>query len=138
MDLASVVGFMAERSQGVLATHRKNGRPQLSNVVYGVTDGIVGVSITADRAKTHNLRRDPRASLHVTSDDFRRWAVVDCDVELGTIAGVLGDAGVSALTDLYRSIRGEHPDWDEFGQAMIDERRLVARLRPVHAYGQRV
>jgi PPOX class probable F420-dependent enzyme len=138
MEIADVLPFLAEHRRGVLATHRAGGRPQLSNVNYGLSGGVIRVSITADRFKTKNMRRDPRASLHVTSEDFRRWAVVDCDVHLGATASAPGDAGVAALTDLYRSINGEHPDWSEFEQAMIADRRLVVSLHPTHTYGQRV
>lgn len=138
MDIADVVPFLAANRRGVLATHRRSGRPQLSNVVYGFSEGVIRVSVTDDRFKTKNMRRDPRATLHVTSDDFRSWAVVDCDVELGPIARSPGDAGVSQLRSLYAAINGEHPDWAEFEQAMVEDRRLVASLHPVHAYGQRV
>lgn len=138
MKIADVLPFLAANTRGVLATHRSDGRPQLSNVNYGVIEGSIGISTTAERSKTKNMRRDPRASLHVTSDDFRSWAVVDCEVTLGPVAGVAGDRAVAELIALYRTIRGEHPDWDEYARAMIDERRLVAFLRPLHAYGQRI
>ncbi len=138
MEVTRVIPFLAAHSRGVLATHRISGRPQMTNVNYGIIDDVIRVSVTADRFKTRNMRRDPRASLHVTSVDFRSWAVVDCDVELGPVALQPGDRGLADLTALYRAIRGEHPDWDEYAQAMVTERRLVASLRPVNAYGQRI
>lgn len=136
MDIARAREFVDERHRGVLATHRENGRPQLSNIVYGVVDDRIGISITEDRAKTANLRRDPRASLHVTSDDFWSWVVLECDVELSSTASSPGDDGNRALIQVYRSVQGEHPDWDEFQAAMMKDRRLVAFLAPVRAYGQ--
>lgn len=110
----------------------------MSNVYYAVSDGAIRISVTADRHKTRHMRRDPRASIHVTSADFRSWTVVDCEVDLGPIAESAGDDGIRELVALYRMRKGEHPDWSEFEQAMIDERRLVAVLHPVHAYGQRI
>jgi PPOX class probable F420-dependent enzyme len=138
MEIAEVLPFLADHREAVLATHRTSGRPQLSNVFYGLADGVIRISVTADRFKTKNMRRDPRASLHVTSEDFWRWATVDCEVELGPVAEAPGDSGLTALIDLYRSLSGEHPDWNEFEQAMITERRLVAALHPTHTYGQRI
>ena len=110
----------------------------MSNIYYAVSDGTIMISVTADRHKTRHMRRDPRASLHVTSSDFRSWAVLDCRVSLGPVAESPGDAGVSDLISLYRLRMGEHPDWSEFEGAMIDQRRLVASLHPEYAYGQRI
>lgn len=138
MNVSDALVFVESRSKGVLATHRSNGRPQMSNIVYGTDGGSVLVSITADRAKTANMRRDPRASLHVSADDFWSWVVLDCEVALGPVAAQPGDQAVLALRALYRSISGEHPDWDDYDRAMIADRRLVATLHPVHAYGQGV
>jgi len=136
MDLPIALAYLSERSRGVLTTQKRDGRPQLSNVMYGVgDDGLIRVSITADRAKAKNLARDPRASLHVTSEDFWSYVVVEADAELSPVAAAPDDATVEELIDLYRSGAGEHPDWDEFRRAMVDDHRLVVRLRPVHAYG---
>ena len=127
--------FVAARNKGVLATIRRNGRPQLSNIVYGVFDGEIWISVTDDRAKTHNVRRDPRASLHVTSEDFWSYVVLEAHVELGPLAEEPGDAGTMQLRELYREIRGEHHDWEEYDRAMIDDRRRVLTLHPSHTYG---
>jgi len=136
MDLPIALAYLSERSRGVLTTQKRDGRPQLSNVMYGVgDDGLIRVSITADRAKAKNLARDPRASLHVTSEDFWSYVVVEADAELSPVAAAPDDATVEELIDLYRSGAGEHPHWDEFRRAMVDDHRLVVRLRPVHAYG---
>ncbi len=123
--------------QGVLVTLRKDGWPQLSNVNYGwdAETQTIRVSTTDDRAKTSNLRRDPRASFHVTSDDFWSYVVVDGHAELSEVARDPHDAAVAELIDLYRAVQGEHPDWDDYRTAMVRDRRLVVRLRAERAYG---
>jgi PPOX class probable F420-dependent enzyme len=136
MDLARALDFARQHPHGVLVTQKRDGRPQLSNVIYAVSDdGVVRVSITADRAKAKNLARDPRASLHVTQDDFYAYAVLEGDAELSPVAAAPDDATVDELVDLYHAMLGEHPDWDDYRRAMVRDHRLVARLRPTHAYG---
>jgi PPOX class probable F420-dependent enzyme len=135
MTPAEADAFVAARSRGVLVTIRSDGRPQLSNVVYAVLDGRIRVSVTDDRAKTRNLRRDPRVALHVTSDDFWSYVVVEGEAELSPVAAEPDDATVAALLRLYETVRGElHPDRDEFGRAMVDERRLELSFAPTHRY----
>ena len=124
---------------GVLATLRSDGRPQLSNVnhTFDPDAGLLRVSVTADRAKAKNLARDPRASYHVTSEDFWHWAVVDGRAELTPVAADAHDATVDELVEVYRLISGrDHPDWDEYRTAMVQDRRLVLRLHVEHVYGQ--
>lgn len=131
--------LLAEQHAGVLVTLKRDGRPQLSNVnhTYDPQQRLLRVSITADRAKAKNLARDRRASYHVTSDDFWKWAVADADAELTPVATDPHDATVEELIDVYRVIGGtEHPDWDEYRAAMVRDRRLVARLHVNHVYGQ--
>lgn len=136
MDLTTALPFVRDHRQAVLATQKRDGRPQLSNVIYALDgDGVVRVSITADRAKFANLSRDPRASLHVTREDFYAYVVLEGDVELSPVAGAPDDAIVDELVDLYRAMIGEHDDWDDYRAAMVRDRRLVVRLRPVRAYG---
>lgn len=136
MDLATALTFARAHRQGVLVTARRDGRPQLSNVLYAIDgEGVVRVSITADRAKYHNLRRDPWAALHVTQGDFYAYAVLEGDVELTEPATTTDDPAVDELVELYRSLLGEHDDWAGYRRAMVDDRRVVVRLRPVRAYG---
>ncbi len=93
------------------------------------------ISVTDPRAKTQNLRRDPRASLYV-SPDFGSYVVLEGTAELSPVAAALDDPTVEELIVLFRAVQGkEHPDWDEFRQAMVDDKRLVVRLRPDRAYG---
>ena len=136
MEISQALEFVRQRHFGVLTTQRHDGRPQLSNVAYSVgDDGVISVSITDSRAKTQNLRRDPRASLHVTRDDFWAYCVLDCDVELLPVVTDPNDATADALVEYYRSANGEHPDWDDYRRAMVADQRLLARLTPTHAYG---
>jgi PPOX class probable F420-dependent enzyme len=136
MDLATALEFVRSHRQGVLVTQRRDGRPQLSNIIYGVDHaGVVHISITADRAKAKNLARTPVASLHVTREDFYAYVVLDADVELSAVAATPDDAAADELVELYRAMAGEHDDWDEYRRAMVRDQRLVARLTPTHAYG---
>jgi PPOX class probable F420-dependent enzyme len=136
MELSSAVEFDRTHRQSVLTTIRANGRPQLSNVMHAVTDdGVVRISVTADRAKYRNLLREPWAALHVTRDDFFAYAVLEGDVELMPVAANPDDATVAELVSLYRALQGEHDDWDAYRAAMVADRRVVIRLVPSRAYG---
>ena len=136
LSRADAERFVAERHWGVLVTLRSSdGRPQLSNVGYASVDGVVRVSVTDDRAKTANLRNDPRVSLHVTSDDFWTYVVVEGTAELSPVAADPGDGTVTALLELYEAIRGEaHPDPAEFRDAMVSQGRLQVSFRPERMY----
>ncbi|MEE1941657.1 PPOX class F420-dependent oxidoreductase [Streptomyces sp. TRM 70361] len=134
-----LLALLAERDLGVLVTLRRDGRPQLSNVnhTYDPERRLIRISVTADRAKTRNLRRDPRASFHVTSADGWAWTVAEGLAELTPPAAEPGDATVEELIEVYRAIRGEeHPDWDDYRRAVVADRRLVVRLPVDRAYGQ--
>ena len=123
-------------NQSVLTTLRRDGRPQLSNVLHGVgEDGAIRISTTADRAKYANLRRTPWAALHVNGGSFWSYAVLEADAELSEVAADPHDATVDELVALYRQLSGEHDDWDEYRAAMVRDRRVVVRLRPTRAYG---
>ena len=132
-----LLAVISGNSLGVLATIKRDGRPQLSNVSYHFDprELVVRVSITEPRAKTRNLRRDPRASILVDADDGWSYAVAEGAAELTPPAGAPDDDTVEALMALYRNIAGEHPDWDEFRQAMVTDRRVLLTLRVSHLYG---
>ncbi|MEJ7801746.1 MAG: PPOX class F420-dependent oxidoreductase [Ilumatobacter sp.] len=136
MELSAALDYIRERHQGVIAAIKSDGRPQLSNIAYSVDDdGTIRISATADRAKTQNLRRDRRGSLYVTADDFGSYCVIEGDVETTPVTTDPGDETSDALVAYYRTLAGEHPDWDEYRQAMIDEGRLMLLLTPTRAYG---
>jgi PPOX class probable F420-dependent enzyme len=136
MDTEKALDAARATHQSVLVTLRKDGRPQLSNVLHYVAgDGVIHVSTTADRAKYANLRRQPWAALHVDGSSFWSYAVLECDVTLTPVATEPDDATVGELVDYYRAISGEHDDWDDYRAAMVRERRVVAHLTPTRAYG---
>ncbi|MBA8976067.1 MULTISPECIES: TIGR03618 family F420-dependent PPOX class oxidoreductase [Streptomyces] len=133
----ALLRLLSEERGGVLVTLKRDGRPQLSNVmhVYYPDERIIRVSLTDDRAKTRNLRRDPRASYHVTTRDRWAYTVAEGTADLSLVAGDPHDGTVEELVRLYRDLRGEHPDWDDYRAAMVRDRRLVLRLRVERAYG---
>jgi PPOX class probable F420-dependent enzyme len=129
--------LLAARDLGVLATLKRDGRPQLSNVnhVYDRESRTIRVSLTDNRAKTRNLRRDPRATYHVSSEDGWAYAVAEGDAELTPVARDTHDATVEDLIALYRDVQGEHPDWADYRRAMVADQRLVLRLHVERVYG---
>jgi PPOX class probable F420-dependent enzyme len=136
MDIAKALDFAGPIQRGTLATIKSDGRPQLSNVLFVVGgDGLVRISVTATRAKTANMRRDPRVSLHVTSPDFWSYVVLEGEAELTPVAADPGDATVDELVEYYRALQGEHPDWQEYRSAMVAEGRLVVRMALTRCYG---
>lgn len=128
--------FLAAHTLASLATLKRDGRPQLSQVGYHFDPAseTFRVSVTATRAKTKNLRRDPRATLMVVGGRWE-YLVVDGEASLGEVTTDPHDAAADALVDLYRTLSGEHPDWAEFRTAMIAEQRLVLTVTATHAYG---
>ena len=132
-----LLALLCGNSLGVLATIKRDGRPQLSNVSYWFDKQNLAIqaSITEERAKTRNLRRDPRASIHVTSDDGWAYAVAEGEATLTPPAAAPDDETVEALIGLYRNIAGEHPDWDDYRRAMVDERRVLLTIPVAHVYG---
>ena len=132
-----LLAMISGNSLAVLATLKRDGRPQLSNVSYyfdprGVA---IQVSVTEARAKTRNLRRDPRASIHVRSDDGWAYAVAEGDAVLTPPAASPDDDTVEGLIALYRNIAGEHPDWDDYRSAMVQDRRVLLTMPISHLYG---
>jgi PPOX class probable F420-dependent enzyme len=131
-----LLAVVAANRWGVLATIKRDGRPQLTNVGYSWDDGLIRISVTADRVKTRNLQRDPRLVLHVMGGDLWTWAAVEGTADLSPVAADPHDATVEELIAYYRGTAGEHEDWDDYRRAMVADRRLVIRFRPEHAYGQ--
>jgi len=136
MEISDALAYVRQHQKGVLLTLKSDGRPQASNIMYAVGDDrMIRISATADRAKSTNARRDPRVSLHVTADDFWSYVVIEGDAAVTPTAAAPDDATVEELVELYRSLQGEHPDWDEYRATMVSDRRLVIRITPTHAYG---
>jgi PPOX class probable F420-dependent enzyme len=130
MDIAAALEFIRTNRNAVMMTRRADGRPQLSPVACGVDrDGRVVVSTRETALKTKNLRRDPSVSLCVLSQGFYGdWIQID-----GTAEVVALPAAMEPLVDYYRTVAGEHPDWDEYRDAMERERRVLVRIAVDHA-----
>lgn len=122
--------FLRENHKGVLTTQKRDGRPQLSNIFYLCDeDGRVKISVTADRAKTRNVRRDPRVSMLVVGDDWYTYLVVE-----GT-ASIRDTDVLPELRRVYEGVTGgPHHNWEEFDAAMIRECRVVLSIQIEHMY----
>ncbi len=125
MDLERAREFMRVHHRAVLATRRSDGLPQLSPVTVGVgDDGRVLVSTRETAIKTKNLARDPRASLCVLTDRFfGEWLQAE-----GTVEIIHLPEAMDLLVDYYRLISGEHPDWEDYRQAMVRDRRVIVAI----------
>jgi PPOX class probable F420-dependent enzyme len=132
--------LIAKSRLGVLATIKSNGLPQLSPVTpfYDRESGLIYVSMTEGRAKTANLRRDPRAALEVTSSDGWAWATAEGTVTLTGPGTDRDGPEVEALVDYYRSAAGDHPDWDEYREVMVSDRRVLMAMTVDRVYGERI
>jgi PPOX class probable F420-dependent enzyme len=136
----ALVELLGKRRVGVLATIKRDGRPQLSNVSFTYDEATkrIRVSTTDRRAKTANMRSDPRVSFHVGSKDGWSYVVAEGTANLSAVASDPQDATVEELIEIYRAISGgEHPDWDDYRAAMVRDRRLVLTITIDHVYGLR-
>src|SRR5438128_1847264 len=124
MTEAEAREYVAKNHRGVLTTQMRNGRPQLSSISYAVDhDGLIKISVTEDRSKTKNVRRDPRVSLLVLGDNFYEYVVVE-----GT-ARIQDENPVPDLRRVYEMIQGKpHPNWAEFDEAMVRDRRVLMHI----------
>lgn len=127
VDRDALLDFLRPRHRGILATNRADGRPQLSPVTFGVDpEGRIVVSTYPGRAKTRNLRRDPRASMCVLSDEWNdAWVQVDGTAEVLDLPDAL-----EPLVEYYRCVSGEHPDWDGYRAAMARQGKSLVRITP--------
>ncbi len=125
VDRAEMEKFVRPRHRGVLLTTRRDGRPQSSLVTLGLdTSGRVVVSSYPERAKSINAKRNPAASMVVMSDEFGgEWIQLDGTAEVLDMPEAL-----DGLVEYFRVISGEHPDWDEYRQAMAHQGKCLIRL----------
>jgi PPOX class probable F420-dependent enzyme len=136
MQINDALEFIRDKRQGILITQKSDVRPQSSNIVFVLgDDGVIRISVTDGRAKTTNVRRTPKATLHVNRDDFWAYVAIEADVTTTPVAADPDDDTVDQLVAYYRALSGEHDDWAAYRQAMVDDRRLLLELRPTHAYG---
>ncbi|PJE98481.1 PPOX class F420-dependent oxidoreductase [Streptomyces carminius] len=128
VGLEELLEFLRPRHRAVLLTRRADGSPQGSPVACGVDGGgRIVVSTYPERAKTRNARRDPAVSVIVLSDDFNGpWVQVDGTAEVLDLP-----EAVEPLVEYFRSISGEHPDWDEYREAMVRQGKSLLRITPV-------
>ena len=137
MELDQALEFAGRHRTAALITIRRDGRPQSSDISYDVKDGAIRMSVTEDRAKTRNMRRDPRVVVHLSRPDRHSYVSFDGTVELTPPAREPGDDTCRQLAEQYESVTGQpHPDWDEYYEAMVNEQRLLARFTPNSAVGQ--
>ncbi|MDO8108418.1 PPOX class F420-dependent oxidoreductase [Isoptericola sp. b441] len=127
VDLDGLLEFVRPRHRMILLTRRADGGPQASPVTGGVDDsGRLVVSTYPERAKTRNVRRRPEASLVVLSDDWSgAWVQVDGPADV-----VDATQDVEPFVEYFRNISGEHPDWDEYRRAMLDQGKSLIRVTP--------
>ncbi|MGY0002976.1 PPOX class F420-dependent oxidoreductase [Micromonospora sp. I033] len=125
VDRDALIEFLRPRHRVVLMTTRADGRPQSSPVSCGVdAEGRLVISTYPERAKAANIRRDPRVSACVLSDDWDGpWVQVDGTAEVLDLP-----AALEPLVEYFRSISGEHPDWDEYREAMVKQGKSLIRV----------
>lgn len=136
MDITTALKWANDRRNGVLITLRKDGRAQSSDIAYAVDGDTFVISLTNSRAKTANMRRDPRVVLHITEPGSWSYLSFDGVIDLLPPTTSVDDTTNDALVAYYEALSGPHPDWDEYRQAMVDEGRLIARLTPTSVVGQ--
>lgn len=131
VELAAALDFVRTHDRTVLATRRRDGSPQMSAVNAGVVGDRICISSRSMLAKVRNIRRDPAVSLLMLREEFYGgWVQVD-----GTAEIVEQPAALELLVQVYRAIRGEHPDWDDYRAAMIRDERVVIAITPTRAVG---
>ena len=130
--------FASANNKGVITTFRKSGATQMSIVVCTPIGDGVAFTTTEDRAKLKNLRRDPRCSLLVSKDDWWGYIVLEGRAEIIDQANTPRDEYLAACRQVYRQISGEHDDWDEYDQDMMNDHRVVVTVIPERVYGTAV
>jgi PPOX class probable F420-dependent enzyme len=127
VSIDELLDFVRPRHRALLLTRRADGSPQASPLTCGVDDsGRIVVSTYPERAKTRNAKRDPRVSLIVLSDDWNGpWVQVD-----GVAEVIDSPDSVEPLVEYFRNISGEHPDWDEYREAMVKQGKSIIRVTP--------
>ena len=129
--------FLTQHHNGALTTFRRNGAAQMSVVTCGIYGDGVAFTTTADRAKLRNLRRNPRCTILVGSDDWRNFVVLEGDARLVGVDTAGEDEYRETLRAVYRAAAGrDHPNWPEYDQAMRDDRRYAVIITPAHVYGR--
>ncbi len=127
--------FISANHKAVLTTYRRNGNAQMSIIVVGAYRGGAAFTTTADRAKLRNLKRDPRCTVLVSQDSWWGFLVLEGHAEILSPENTEAEEFRDTLRGVYRSIAGEHSDWEEYDQAMLDEGRSAVIVIPDRVYG---
>ena len=129
--------FLTANHNGALTTFRRSGAAQMSIVTCGIYGDGVAFTTTADRAKLRNLRRNPSCTILVGTEDWRNFVVMEGQARLVGTDTAGADEYRETLREVYRAAAGrEHPDWPEYDQAMLDDRRYAVIVTPAHVYGR--
>ena len=123
--------FLEKHHDAVQTTLKKDGTPHVARIGIGLVDGKLWSSATQDRARTANLRRDPRSTLMVMGDNRYEWMGLETRVTI-----LDGPDAPQLNLKLYRVLAGEPDDLDEYLAAMVAEKRLIYEFEPVRSYGQ--
>ncbi len=127
--------WLAGHHQAVLVTLRQDGSAQSSNLSFFFDGSTARISVTADRAKSRNVQRDPRVILHVLGDTFWQYVAIQGTASVSAVSQTPGDAVGRELLEVYQGIAGPHPNPDEYFQAMVTDRRMVLTVTPIKATG---
>lgn len=134
IELTDGLAFAAEVQMGTLITLRRDGRPQSSDVHHGVADGAIMFSVLPSRAKVVNVERDPRVVYHVSHEGS--YLSFDGTAEVSPIATSTEGPAMDTLIQAFRAVaKKDHPDWDEFREAMVREQRRVITVTPTSVVG---
>jgi PPOX class probable F420-dependent enzyme len=137
VHLDEAINWARSRKHGILITVRNDGRPQSSDISYAVTENAFSISVTNTRAKTRNMRRDPRVVLHLSDPSTWTYLSFDGPIELSPVTNHPADQTNNQLVEYYEQVAGgPHPNWDEYRAAMIAEQRLIATFKPLSVVGQ--
>ncbi|HIM85781.1 MAG TPA: PPOX class F420-dependent oxidoreductase [Acidimicrobiia bacterium] len=124
MDTSEGIYFVRHNNRAVLATIRRDGSPQQSPVTVGLVDEAIVMSTRETAYKVRNLRRDPRAWLCVVTDGwYGQWVQLACTTEVVSLPDAM-----DGLVAYYRALSGEHPDWDDYRRAMVEDQRCLVRF----------
>jgi len=126
---AEVLEYIKNNNRAVMLTTRANGAPAMAPVTLGVVDDQITMSTRETAYKIGHLRRDPHTSLCVFPDKWLgRWIQVNCRAHITSLPEAM-----DTLVDYYRTLSGEHPDWDDYRRAMVDDQRCIVRFDVVSA-----
>tara|TARA_B100001167_G_scaffold102205_1_gene62459 strand:+ start:148 stop:570 length:423 start_codon:yes stop_codon:yes gene_type:complete len=138
MDFEDVRSFMESNHPGVITTQQRNGASQVSIVVCGAYQGNAAfVSVRGNSAKVRNLRRNPHCTVLSVTPDWRRFAVVEGQATLSDAGNTDAEELRVLLREVYRACGDkDHPDWEEYDRAMVQQEAVVVLVKPDRVYGR--